>query len=70
MKLSNSCSNWLYNMVLGGSSWSLDIEKRIGVASVEEEGAGEDSLGSWEVRIWKGACEKLDFLGSEWRNSS
>ena len=28
MKLSNSCSNWLYNMVLGGSSWSLDIEKK------------------------------------------
>ena len=34
MKLSNSCSNWLSVIKLGGLGWSLDIGERLRVASV------------------------------------
>ena len=51
MKLSNTCSNWLSVLGLCGSGCSLDIGERIGVTPVKEEGAGDDSLGSWEVRV-------------------
>ena len=47
-------------MGLGGSSWSLDIGERLGVASVKEDGAGEDSLGSWKKMGRKCGCEKVD----------
>ena len=58
-------------MGLDASGWSLDIGERIGVASVNEEGAREVSLGNWGVRDWKVGSENfLTGWVSDSRNSS
>ena len=67
MKLSSSCSNYSVTG-LEVSGLSLFIEKRIAVASVKEEGAGEFSSVVW-IRRKKGR-EKKDGLVSESWNSS
>ena len=69
MKLSSSFSDSSLTG-LGRSGWSLVIGVRIEVASVKEEGAGQDSSGVGAWSGWKGGCEKVDGLGSEFLNSS